>query len=112
VPFIYEVGLAGLSNKINALLIPLHTNHHLQVSQLAYSSAYSVVTKSNQGCSVPGPADYQVKKPLPQTATISNTTEARNLYKLIEPNPGPGTYKEKSYITVPLPRFSKEPNVR
>jgi hypothetical protein len=71
-----------------------------------------VVTKSNQGCSVPGPADYQVKKPLPQTATISNTTEARNLYKPFEPNPGPGTYKEKSYITVAFSPLSKEPSVR
>ncbi len=41
---------------------------------------------------MPGPADYIVKKPLPQTQTVSQTTEARNLYKTFEPNPGPGTY--------------------
>lgn len=51
--------------------------------------------------SVPGPADYNVKKPLHQTATIAQTTQSRNLYKKFEPNPGPGAYEAKSHITVP-----------
>lgn len=50
--------------------------------------------------SVPGPADYNIKKPLHQTATIAQTTQSRNLYKKFEPNPGPGTYEAKSHITV------------
>ena len=58
--------------------------------------------------SVPGPADYQVKKPLHQTGTVSHTSQNRDLYKKFEPNPGPGTYEPKSYIQVKMRLFRKE----
>lgn len=57
-----------------------------------YFFSYAAVTVSNQPISQPGPSDYAIKKPLPQTATIATTREQRNLYKPFEPNPGPGTY--------------------
>lgn len=83
------------STKINlthALLLPLHSHLHLQIPQRKYISIYSAITKSNQMSSVPGPADYNIKKPLHQTATVAQTTQNRELYKNFEPNPGPGTY--------------------
>lgn len=47
----------------------------------------------------PGPADYAVKKPLHNSGNVSAVTQSRNLYKNFEPNPGPGSYNSKSYIT-------------
>lgn len=37
----------------------------------------SAITKSNQLSSIPGPANYDVKKPLPKSATIAQTTQKR-----------------------------------
>lgn len=73
---------------------------HLPRQNIELFQSYSAVTKSNQPISSPGPGDYVVKKPLPQTATVSKLSESRNLYKAFEPNPGPGAYEPKSYITV------------
>ena len=77
---------------LNALFVSFNTHLHLQIKDLKYLSTHSAITKANQLSSVPGPADYHAKKPLHQTATIAQTSQARNLYKTFEPNPGPGTY--------------------
>ena len=66
--------IISVNNKFNhALLIQIDTDLDHEIKVIRYSQGYSVVTKSNQGCSKPGPADYIVKKPLPQSATISST---------------------------------------
>ena len=79
-------------NLIHALLLSFHPNMHLPRQIIEFFLSYSAVTKSNQPVSSPGPGDYVVKKPLPQTATVSKLSESRNLYKPFEPNPGPGAY--------------------
>ena len=81
---------------------------HFQRQITEYLLWNIAITRSNQKGSVPGPADYNVKKPLPQSATIANTSQVRNLYKKIEQNPGPGAYESKSYVTVLCPSFRKE----
>lgn len=93
---------------IYALFLPLNSNLYLQRSFIKYNNFYPAITRSNQRSSVPGPADYVVKKPLHQTATIAQTSQTRNLYKNFEPNPGPGTYEPKSYITVKNSLFRME----
>ena len=40
-----------------------------------YDASNLAVTTPNQPGSRPGPADYQVKKPLPQSATLAQTTQ-------------------------------------
>ena len=102
-----------INNKFNhALLVQINSNLDHEIQELRYTSYYSVVTKSNQGCSKPGPADYAVKKPLPQSATISSNRQQRNLYKPFEPFPGPGTYESKSYIKVELIGFRMDQSVQ
>lgn len=91
---------------IDALLLSLHTHLHLQVENRKYHQSEIAITRTNQVGSVPGPADYNVKKPLHQTATIAQTTQARNLYKKFESNPGPGAYESKSHISV-LPHLGR-----
>lgn len=61
-------------------------------SQREYFITNSAITAVNQPKSRPGPSDYQVKKPLPQAATISQSTQQRNLWKPFESVPGPGSY--------------------
>ena len=65
----------------HALLFPFNPHLHLQISHLKYRAAYQAITKANQLSSVPGPADYTIKKPLHKSGTIASTTETRNLYK-------------------------------
>ena len=83
-----------------------------EISKLKYSTSYLAVTKSNQMSSVPGPADYKVAKPLPKSATISETRQERNLYKPFEPFPGPGSYESKSYIHVHYRSLRMDPEER
>ena len=90
-----------INNKFNhALFFQIHAYMDDEISKLKYSTYHLAVTKSNQTSSVPGPADYKVAKPLPKSATISESRQERNLYKPFEPYPGPGSYESKSYIHV------------
>lgn len=50
------------------------------------------------GNSHPGPADYNVSKPLHRSGSVSAVTQQRNLYKNFDPYPGPGAYNSKTCI--------------
>ena len=100
----------SINNKFNhALFFQIHTYMDDEITKLKYSISHLAVTKSNQGCSRPGPAEYKVVKPLPKSATISESRQQRNLYKPFEPFPGPGSYESKSYIYVPFLSLRMDP---
>lgn len=67
------------NNKINSCIT--HSNPHLQLhlsqEHKVIFNHNSAVTKANQLSSIPGPADYNVNKPLPKSATIAQTKSKR-----------------------------------
>jgi len=65
-----------IHNKIKSCTIHL-SQHPLLLSNPEHKvnkNTISAVTKSNKLSSIPGPGDYTVKKPLPKSATIAQTT--------------------------------------